>query len=43
VRGTTGVTTQSALLAMCSVLAVAVGGFWLFSEFSFAHRVAALI
>ena len=26
--------TQSALLALCSVLAVAVGGFWLFSEFS---------
>ncbi len=42
-RGITGVTTQSALLALCSVLAVAVGGFWLFSEFSFAQRVAALI
>ena len=41
-RGIPGVTTQSALLALCSVVAVAVGGFWLFSEFSFAHRLAAL-
>jgi hypothetical protein len=42
-RGATSLATQSALLAVCSVLAVAVGGFWLFSEFSFAHRVATLI
>jgi hypothetical protein len=42
-RGATSLATQSALLVVCSVLAVAVGGFWLFSAFTFAPRVGALI
>ncbi len=42
-RGAIGVNTQSAVLAFCAVLAVAVGGFWLFSAFSLGPRMAALI
>ena len=42
-RGAISVNTQSALLAFCAVLAVAVGGFWLFSAFSLGPRMAALI
>ena len=38
-----GVMTQSILLWLCSVIAVAVGGFWLFSELWFTSRVARFI
>jgi len=42
-REIAGASTQSALLTVCSVVAVAVGGFWLLSQLSFASRLAALI
>jgi hypothetical protein len=42
-RLASGVLTQSTLLALSSVIAVVVGGFWLFSESWFTPSTAALI